>query len=152
MVDVEIIEFHPKHLEIAKLREEEIRTLIEIKDAYKKIESFAAASRQAVTMLCAGRIITIAGFIQVCEGVGEVWQIPTLYVSQHTLLYSKTLRGYVETIAKTFKYHRLQTICPADSLHERWMKFLKFEREGTMKQYTAFKTDYHMYARLFSWA
>lgn len=149
---MEIIVFHPKHLEVANVRQHEADNVLTMKHAYDYIENLANKSKQAGTFMYDGRIITCAGFLELWDGVAEIWQIPSIYVSLCPTLFAKTIRGYVETIAEQFKYHRLQTCSPADPLHDRWMKFLGFTEEGTMKSYTKDKKDHRMWARTFTWA
>lgn len=149
---MEIIVFHPKHLEVAHIRQHEMDTIFKMKNVYTQLEKLAEKSVQAGTFMYDGRIITCAGFLELWPGVAEIWQIPTEYVRLCPSLFSKTIRGYVETIAENFKYHRLQTVAPADALHDRWMAWLGFKSEGTMSNYTADKQDYRMWSRTFTWA
>lgn len=149
---MEVIIFHPKHLEVAAVRQHEMDTIFKLKNAYAQIENLAAKSVQAGTFMYDGRIITCAGFLELWPGVAEIWQIPTIYVKLCPTLFSKTIRAYIETIAEQFKYHRLQTVAPADALHDRWMSWLGFRQEGTMLEYTADKRDYRMWSRAFKWA
>lgn len=152
MDTMEVIVFHPKHLEVAAVRQHELDTIFKMKNAYAQIEKLAAVSKQAGTFMYDGRVITCAGFMEMWQGVAEVWQIPTQYVKTCPTLFAKTMRGYIETIADQFKYHRVQTVAPADALHDRWMTWLGFIDEGTMQMYTADKRNYRMWARTFQWA
>ncbi len=149
---MEVIMFHPKHLEVAAVRQHEVVNVLGMKNAYEYIENLASKSKQAGTFMYDGRIITCAGFLELWDGVAEVWQIPTIYVSLCPILFAKTIRGYIETIAEQFKYHRLQTSSPADALHDRWMRYLGFIEEGTMQMYSKDKQNYRMWARTFQWA
>lgn len=149
---MEIVVFHPKHLEVAAIRKHELDTIFKLKNAYGQIEKLAAASVQAGTFMYDGRIITCAGFLELWPGVAEIWQIPTEYVRTCPLLFAKTMRGYVETIAENFRYHRLQTVAPADKLHDKWMEYLGFFENGTMPEYTTDKQYYRMWSRSFKWA
>lgn len=150
-MQLEIIEFHPMHLEVAVVRDHEAATLLTMPDASNKIANLAKRSVQAATFMYDGRILMCAGFLECWPGVCEVWSIPTIYAKQLPFQYGRTLKRYVEQIAKTFKYHRLQTVAVADDLHARWMQFLGFQKEGVLRQYTTGKLDYNMYARVFSW-
>lgn len=149
---VEIIQFHPKHLEVAMVRDLEQQTVMRIGDAYARFEALAERSKQAVTVMHDGRILACCGFFEAWKGVCEVWLVPTIYVPKYPILFARTMKGYVESIAKTFDYHRVQTIAAADELHDRWMGWLGFECEGVLRQYTEQKQDYKLHARLFQWA
>lgn len=151
-MSMEVIVFHPKHLEISKIRPNELDTVFKLKNAYQYIENLAAQSKQAGTFLYDGRIITCAGFLELWPGVCEVWQIPSTYVNTCPVLFAKTMKGYIETIADNFRYHRMQTVSPNDALHDRWMKWIGFKKEGIQAQYTQDKKDYSMWSRIFEWA
>lgn len=148
---MEVIAFHPKHLEIANIRQHELDTLFKMKDAYTRVEQLAKLSKQSGTFILDGRIITCAGFIEIWPGVAEVWQIPSIYAEENPIAFCKAMKGYIESIAETFKYHRIQTNCPADEKHERWMEFLGFKNETPdgMKAFTTDKRTYNAYARIF---
>lgn len=150
-MDMEIIMFHPKHLEVARVREHELATIFGMPNAYAFMENLANTSKQAGTFMYDGRVITCAGFVEMWPGVAEVWQIPTEYVKLAPVLFSKTLKNYVEMIAEQFKYHRLQTHSPADEMHDRWMQWLGFIDEGTLQMYTHQKQNYRLWARTFQW-
>lgn len=151
MTAMEIVKFHPKHLEVAQVRQHEIDILLKLKDGYKKTEILADCSVQAATFIYDGRIIMCAGFMDMWEGVCELWQIPTVYVHLCPVLFAKTTRAYIESIAETFKYRRLQTASLADDVNDRWMTYLGFTQEGTMQQYTVTGQAYKMWARIFKW-
>lgn len=146
---MEVVIFHPRHLEVAELREHEREMLMGIGDTKARLDDLMNNSKAAGTFMRDGKIITCAGFVELWPGVAELWQLPTIHVTKYVLDYARTLRQYMENVAKTFKYHRLQTACPADDLHDRWMKFLGFVKEGTMKQYTFLKQDYSIFGRIF---
>lgn len=149
---MEVVVFHPRHLEVAELREHERKLLTSLGDTKNRLETLMQNSKAAGTFLQDGRIITCAGFVEINPGVAELWQLPSIYVAECRLSFAKTLKSYMENIVKTFKYHRLQTSCPADYEHDRWMEFLGFTKEGTMKQYTHLKQDYSIFGRVFTWA
>lgn len=150
--EIEVAMFHPRHLEVAELREHERELLNGIADIEKQLGTLMRNSRVALTFMYGGRVITCAGFVEMWPGVAELWQIPTVHVEKCKLTFAKTLKKYTEGAAKDFGYHRLQTSCPVDPLHDRWMEFLGFTKEGTMKQYTYLKQDYSIFGRVFTWA
>lgn len=148
---MEVVIFHPRHLEVAELREHERELLNGLSFIKNRLETLMQNSKASGTFLHDGRIVTCAGFVELWPGVAELWQIPTIHVQKCKKDFAKTLRDYINNVARTFKYHRLQTSCPADHAHDRWMEFLGFEKEGTMRQYTYLKQDYSVFGRVFSW-
>lgn len=149
---MEVVIFNPHHIEVMQLRDHERELLMGVGDMKNRLSTLMQNSKAAGTFLYQGRIITCAGFVEIWPGVAELWQLPSIYVSECALVFSKTLKKYVENVAKNFQYHRLQTSCPSDQTHDRWMEFLGFVKEGTMKQYTFNKQDYSIFGRVFSWA
>lgn len=102
----------------------------------------------AETLIYDGRIIASMGFIEVVDGVVEVWLIPSIYVKKIPKLFLKTVKSRLEVLAATLGFHRMQTLGLPDEFHEKWMKWLGFECEGCMKNYHD-KKDYLMWARCF---
>ena len=151
MKKVKFIEFHVKHLEILEMREEEKNGIFTLNDIYERIERLAENSILAFTMIYDGRIITCAGFVELWPGVAEIWQIPSKYVAQNPVLFARDIRRFLEEIINTFKWHRVETKCPVDDLHDRWMKWLGFECEGHLKKFSHDKKDVKQYARLIEW-
>lgn len=123
--------------------------LMGIGDVQSRLEGLAASSKVSGTFFKDGKIITCAGFVEMWPGVAEMWQLPTIHVPKHYIEYARCMKQYVDTIAKTFGYHRLQTTCPEDALHNRWMTFLGFKKEGTMPKYTFNKLDYSIFGRIY---
>ena len=146
---MEVVIFHPRHLEVAELREHEREILKGVGNAKARLESLMNNSKAAGTFLKDGRVITCAGFVELWPGVAELWQLPTVYITRCVVDYARTLKQYMENVVKTFHYHRLQTTCPADDLHDRWMQFLGFEKEGLLKKYTFSQQDYSIFGRVY---
>ena len=144
---VELIDFHPEHLVLMDIRDEETAGVMTLEDSYDRFEMMGNASIEAKTSLSDGRIIFCAGYVELWPGVIECWMIPSIHVKKAMFTFSKLLKEYVHAIIDREECHRFQTSCPDDRLHARWMKFLGLKKEGTLKQYTHHKQDYCMYAR-----
>lgn len=148
ITDLDIVAFHPRHLEVAVVREYEEAFLKRLEGAYDKIEALAKRSVEAVTLLHDGRIITCCGFLMLMPGVCELWQIPSIYAQQSPLLFSKAMKLFVEIIAQNFNVRRMQTTAPADELHDRWLEFLGFECDGILRHYSGENQHHKMWSRL----
>ena len=150
MGDIVIVPFDPHHIQVMDIREIEKQTTFALPDVYERIVEFTkTGTGEAGTFLYDGRILCCAGFRVVWEGVVEGWIIPSVWIKEAPISFAKYMRRYVESVAKTFKCHRFQTVSPDDAFHERWMNWMKFEKEGTMRDYTHNKKSYCLYARLF---
>lgn len=144
---VETIDFHPTHLDVMDIRQEEITGVMTLDNAYEHFKALGEHSIEAKTFLYDGRVLFCAGFLRLWEGVAECWMIPSIYVGSAPLTFSKILRQYVYDIMDSGDFHRLQTTTPDDAKHDRWMRFLGLKKEGILRKYTHNQQDYVMYAR-----
>jgi len=146
---MKLLPFNREHLHIIEAREYERDNLIPyLQDCFLEA---AERGLHCYTMIADGRVISCIGAFQMWEGVWEVWQIPSIYVRSYTKDYCRTIRGILDTAAEREQARRLQTSSPADALHDRWMEFIGFECEGTLKAYSRTGKDYRMWARRYTW-
>lgn len=138
--------FHVKHLDVMDIRPID-RDVVR---RFNGVRFLLDNSPLSMTVIYEGRIIACMGFIEVLPGVAEGWIIPSIYVKNIPKLFAREVRWYIEAQAKTFKWHRVQTLSRPDEHDQRWMRFLGFEKEGVMKQYLG-KEDFVMSARYFNW-
>lgn len=140
--------FTREHLMLLDARDYEKKNIIPfLSGAFLDVVELSSLSYSLVKE---GRIITCLGGFQLWDGVWEVWQIPSVYVMKYKKEYCQTIRGLLDSAADRIKIWRMQTVSPADELHDRWMKFIGFECEGTFKEYSRFKVDYRMWARRYN--
>lgn len=144
---VETLDFIPEHLRLMDIREHEMQGVMALEDVMDRFQVMAEMSLEAKTFISDGRIIFVAGFVQLWPGVVECWMVPSIYVKTIRTEFCRILRRYVYDIMDQYKCHRFQTSAPDDELHARWMRFLGLEREGLLKKYTHSQQDYVMYAR-----
>lgn len=149
MKGITVIPFNIHHLQVMDIRDAEMKSLFALDNALELVKEFTDGRAEAGTFLYDGRVLCCAGFKEIWTGVLEGWVIPSVWVKTAPISFAKYIKRYVESIAKTFKVHRFQSPAIDDELHERFMTFLGFSKEGTMRQYTHDKKDYCMYARLF---
>lgn len=142
--------FKPDHIEVAQVRSHEKDGLLDVPDLKARLTALEQIG-DATTLVYDGRIVGFSGFLEMWPGVCEVWLIPTVYIHTAALPVARTLKGYVRSLSDTFKFHRMQTNAPDDELHNRWMKYLGFECEGVLTQYSQSKINYKMWARIFTW-
>ena len=101
----------------------------------------------AITGIIDGRIISCGGINLGYFGNADIWQMPSIYVKDYTVVYGKYIRRWINETRKKYALHRLETTCLDDELHNRWMKFLGFEQEGKKRKWINGQ-DYIMWARL----
>jgi len=148
--EIDVIQFHPKHIEVAYLRERERKFFDRNEDIYQRIEGLHNNSFRSVTLMKEGRIITFCGFIQHdSKGVAEIWQIPSIYVKTYPTYYIRALRMFIDFVVKEYKLKRLQTTTPDDDVHAKFMIALGFRMEGTMKGYGPSNEDFKLWGALY---
>ncbi len=135
-----LVPFKREHLDVMDMRPHET-TLISQEDfsAHENGISF--------TGIVDGRIITCGGVIPTYKGNATAWQVPSIYVKDVSREYARACRQWLDKVQSDYEFHRLETVCLDDGLHNRWMRFLGFEREGVKRQWVN-KTDYVMWGRL----
>lgn len=143
----DIIEFQPSHLFEMDLRANEAEFLY-LPDGRARAQGIYENSFQAMTVIVDGIILCSAGFSILWPGVGDGWIMPSIHVAKYPKIFCRLIRSYIETLIKTFNFHRFQTTSFHDKFHERWMEWLGFKREGIMEQFTHDKKSHCMYARL----
>ena len=143
MSKVKIVPFHLNHLDVMDIRESE-RELIACKQEAIK----AIAQQSAITtIIYNGVILAVMGAYMLWDGCYEVFVIPSSYAPMYPKAFCKQAKFYADTLLETGA-RRLQTSSVADATHDRWMTFLGFEKEGTMKQYSIDGQDFCLWARI----
>lgn len=140
-----LIPFKKEHFEVMDMRPHE-RLLIELSgDGGAGLEQSVCAK----TGIIDGRVIACGGAIINIYGAADIWLIPSVYVSQHKLRFLKTVLQWLDEIRTTYNVTRMQTVALDDDLHNEYMRFIGFEKEGKMRQY-ALGHDFNMWGRV--WA
>lgn len=143
-----MIPFETKHIHLIEARSHEAMGLLKMDNIYDQLAAMAGASIEVGTFTADGKIICCAGYYELWKGVAEIWIIPSVHVPDYVRAFARTFKAYVEKIVTELKYHRVQTACPDDPLHHRWMKWLGMEAEGVLRQYTNNQDDYCMFSRV----
>lgn len=136
-----VVPFKKEHVDLMNVRPHETTLLSD--EALVKLEQGSIA----ITGVIDGRVISCGGVIPLYNGVAELWQIPSVYVSEITMRYARYIRRWLEGIREEFLLHRMETLCLDDDLHNRWMRFLGFEREGVKRKFIN-GNDYVMWGRV----
>jgi len=148
--DITVIPFNVHHLQVMDIRDEEMKSLFGLDNGLEIVNALTKGKGEAGTFLYDGRVLFCAGFKELWTGVMEGWIIPSIWIkSVPPRLFIRCVKRYVEATAKAFNVHRFQSPALDNALHERFMGFLGFQKEGIMRQYTHDKRNYCMYARIF---
>lgn len=126
-----IVPFKKEHLEVMEIRPHE-KALITSNAGL--LDAFQAGSI-AFTGIVDGRVICCGGVSPFLMGNAEIWLIPSVYVERDPMIFARNLRKHLFNIRRDLALSRMQTSCIDDELHNRWMEFLGFTKEGHMKKF-----------------
>jgi len=138
-----LIPFKKEHLEVMDMRQHEKDVLALSADMGAILEQ----STVARTGIIGGKVVACGGVSINVFGAGEVWLIPSIYLPEHGMTYLRLVRDWLSDVQKSYDLKRMQTASPDDAMHNRYMEFLGFAKEGEMKQYALGK-DYCMWGKL----
>ncbi len=141
MSNYRIIPYKKEHIECMDVRDHESHLISP--DTLAGLENGLA-----ITGIVDGRIISCGGILPYHHGNAEIWQIPSIYVEIVSLQYARFVRKWLEEKQAEFCLHRMETLCLDDDLHNRWMRFLGFEREGVKRKWVN-DMNYVMWGSLF---
>lgn len=146
MSKARIIPFKVEHIEVMDIRDYELNTSFSLENVQAGLKVFEN-SRKAGTIICEGKVIAIMGVQDLWPGVCELWVIPSKYLHDYALPFARTIRKAMSSGILN-SYRRVQIQALDDELHNRWLRFLKFEKEGTLRKYDTLGNDMNMWARI----
>jgi len=123
-----LIPFAPEHLECMTVKAD-AREKIKVAgfaDALKSLGSKTLVTGDGV-------VLGVLGFTPTLPGVCEVFILASEDQKHHPVAFAKTV--WDEMRALKARYRRVQAVTTDDKFHERWITWLGFEREGTLKKY-----------------
>jgi hypothetical protein len=90
------------------------------------------------------RIVMCGGIINIWQGVGEAWSVSSTIAARYPKSILSTARKF---IGRCSEYHRIQAIVIDGFIRaEKLLAHLGFEREGTMRKYSASGQDYKLFS------
>lgn len=141
-----IIPFKVEHIEVMDIREYELNTAFALESVQSALKIFEQG-KTAGTIVYNGRVIAIIGLQRLWPGVCELWVIPSRHIKENAVPFARTLRkALCSGILNS--YHRVQIHALDDDLHNRFMRFLGFEKEGTLRKYDSLGKDMNIWARI----
>jgi hypothetical protein len=134
-----IINFKVEHLDCMDMRSHEEQFN---KDNFKPLEG-----ELSFTGIIDGRIISCGGLKMYSQTGAEIWQIPSVYVGQYVLVYARYIKRWLNDSVQALGLNRVETVSIDDDLHNRWMLFLGFKKEGVKRKFL-FNKDYAVWGRV----
>jgi hypothetical protein len=108
-------------------------------------------SKMAWTIFYRGEPALCYGFEYKWQTNIEAWLIPGQVAIKHGTLLSRGARRLFDKIGPHIGLRRLQIVVDVEREKAvQWAEFLKFKREGVMKEYGPEGHDYYMYARIYT--
>lgn len=105
------------------------------------------SSSVACTGIVDGVVMCCGGVSPFLNGNAEIWLIPSAYVAENPTVFARHLKKWLFAVREDLALTRMQTACLDDDLHNQWMTFLGFEKEGVLRKYHN-GIDYNMWSRL----
>jgi hypothetical protein len=134
-----VVPFEPWHLDF-------------IKPLWPVFTDKIALERSSISFTAVdyGKPLAIAGIIPLWKGVAESYMIPSALFPNHKIQCIKYIKLNQEFLRRELKLHRLQTTVPSDfSAAIRWLEWLGYERESTLRQWGPDQKDHYRYVRFF---
>ena len=137
----EVIPFAAGHFDLIKVMDRDMQQI-----GVEKLLWIAQAG-DCSTIFIEGRVVAIIGQFEHWPGVFEIFMIPSIYVPLYIKSFLPLIRYYLQALFDNLGAHRIQSTAWDTPELERWMQFIGFEKEGTLKMYTQDKQNYCMWAR-----
>ncbi len=141
---IKTIPFKAEHIECMNIRQYEMDTCLNMPYFQMAIKIWQEQNR-ALTMLCDGRIIAIAGYVDMWNGVCEVFVLPSIYLKEYPHAFARCVRKILKS-GMFNSYNRVQLRSLDDETHNRFNKFCGFTKEAVLKKYDPFGNDMGIWA------
>ncbi len=137
--------FLPFHIDHIKNFEWDIKyespKSITLKDRIRHLD-IQSQCGPSITAFVGDTPVAVFGCFVMWHGVAEAWSIFSEKARRYPIAMTKSAISFFDTCEISFSLHRLQiTVNSNDKRALSWAKYLKFESEGLMKQYSADKDD-----------
>lgn len=142
-----LIPFHAEHVKLMQVRDHELRNIFaegSIDDKLKALEMLG----NGATILYDGRILGVMGFMEMWSGVCEVWVLPSEHIGRYGIVFAKLVKKNLKMLQEVKKFHRLQVTAKDDIKHNRWLTWLGFVCEGTLRKYSVNQDNYKIWSRI----
>lgn len=143
---IKVLPFKKEHFELMDIRDYENQTLCHLPQLRAGLQLWEH-DNNTYTIFCDGRIIAIIGYVELWEGVCEIFLIPSIYLKKYALSFMKVLKNLKDTPVLD-KFHRVQIRGLDDELHNRFNSFFGFVEEGTLRKYDQKGNDFKIWARV----
>lgn len=89
-------------------------------------------------------VLGVLGAVPTLPGICEVFVIPSKEQAAHPHAFARAVRAQLYTLKP--KFRRIQAVAKIDSFHARWLSWLGFVCEGTLRKYGTNGEDMNMWS------
>lgn len=142
---MEIHRFCKQHIEKLDIPKDEKIDFLRYYDTY-----LDGDNSPAFTVMEKDIINGCAGIRGISKGVGEAWVcFNHKFLEKHKKVLYVKIKNYIDFISVTYNLHRVQALVECNNeIHERFIKVLGFEFEGTLRAYDEYKNNWLMFSIL----
>ena len=141
-----MIVYKSDHFDLLEIRERELRSIGIIKNGKERMDLLSQTG-SCFTMIFNGKILGVVGWLEFWPGMCELFVLPTIYLPEAGVVFAKAMKKRLHSFEKIKKFQRIQVRSVKDKLHIRWLSWLGFNIEGTLKNYGVDGEDFLMWAR-----
>lgn len=144
-----VLPFQPRHMDKIVTNPVDRRIFQSLPDLEQRLQA-VTDQRCAWTLFYKREPALVMGIEYKYPTNYEAWLVPSDVALKHGTVLSRGAKRFFDKIGKRLNLRRMQIVVNVN--HDpaiRWAEFLRFNREGLMKQYGPEGDDYYMYARTY---
>lgn len=146
-----VVAFSPVHVQMMEIGQYEQNyfdalgeNYLQLLNGYSQIGYSWTATRHGKPFFC-------FGLCMLWPGVAEWWMVPDANLNKVGMPFCRAARQFLDVIKEELLLVRLQcTVCTHNVQADKWIRFMQFESEGTLRKFGPERADYQMYSRLFT--
>lgn len=142
-LDVKIVPFEQKHFDEINLRQSDFANFD--KDKIKEIVK-ELSQDNAFTLLIKDRVILFGGIYSLHKKAGEAWLVCAEEIKYYPRTSARTVKRHILNMMETLDLSRLQTKNNVNELHNRWVEWVGFQKEGILRKFDELGNDIIMYS------
>lgn len=100
------------------------------------------------TLICEGDIVCCFGWKEVRHGTVEYWMVPSKDYRIYSMRVARTVKAAVDNVVLPPHIKRIQLVSDVDDIRARFCKFLGFEYEGLLRNYSYFGENQLMWSKI----
>lgn len=138
---IEFVPFIPEHLDAIRLREE-FEARVSVLSSKQGAEMFQNLAQNGCALTIIGNdraILAVCVWFVASPGIIDIGMFASEDIYSQSCSYLRFARRKFREFLGTLRdssVRRIQTMSYCDETHDRWMRWLGFDLEGTLKKYS----------------